>query len=65
MDLEQCDDVELTEVLTGRDPVVFAAGFGPGRTPECKVNVDRDGTKLLADAAAQPRIRRHALVARG
>ena len=39
IDLEKTDDAGLAEVLTGCDAVVFAAGSGPGSTPERKVTV--------------------------
>jgi nucleoside-diphosphate-sugar epimerase len=62
IDLERCDDAELAEALTGCDAVVFAAGSGPGSSPERKLSVDRDGAILLADAAVQAGIRRFVMV---
>ncbi len=62
IDLEKTDDAGLAEVLTGCDAVVFAAGSGPGSTPERKLTVDRDGAILLADAAVQAGVTRMVVI---
>lgn len=62
IDLERADDAELAEAITGCDAVVFAAGAGPGSSAERKLNVDRDGAILLADAAVQAGIRRFVML---
>lgn len=53
IDLENADDAELAEALTGCDAAVFAAGAGPHSGPARKLTVDRDGAILLADACVQ------------
>ncbi|WP_353809015.1 SDR family oxidoreductase [Agromyces sp. SYSU T00194] len=53
LDLEATDQDTLARVLDGADAAVFAAGAGPGSTPERKGTVDRDASVLLADAAVQ------------
>ncbi|WP_286308687.1 NAD(P)H-binding protein [Agromyces mangrovi Wang et al. 2018] len=53
LDLESTDADALARVLAGADAAVFAAGAGPGSTPERKGTVDRDASVLLADAAVQ------------
>lgn len=58
IDLEQATATELAEHLREADAVVFAAGAGPGSTPERKDTVDRAGSVLLADAAQEAGVRR-------
>ncbi|MFD0686895.1 NAD(P)H-binding protein [Actinomadura fibrosa] len=50
-DLESASPGEVTDVVTGADAVVFAAGAGPGSGAARKQTVDRDASVLLADAA--------------
>jgi nucleoside-diphosphate-sugar epimerase len=51
LDLEHASVDEVGQVLKNADAAVFAAGAGPGSTPERKFTVDRDAAILLADAA--------------
>lgn len=51
VDLESVHPAGLAEPLAGADAVLFAAGAGPGSSPERKDTVDRAGAVLLADAA--------------
>ncbi|GAA1923070.1 NAD(P)H-binding protein [Arthrobacter gandavensis] len=51
LDLENSTLEDLTQVLTGADLAVFAAGAGPGSSIERKDSVDRAGAVLLAEAA--------------
>ncbi|WP_225752734.1 SDR family oxidoreductase [Actinotalea sp. Marseille-Q4924] len=62
LDLEHSSAGELAAVLDGADAVVFAAGSGPGSSPERKDTVDRAGAALLADAAEQAGVTRYVLV---
>lgn len=62
VDLEQADDAELAEAITGADAAVFAAGAGPNSGPDRKLTLDRDGAILLADAAVQAGITRYVMV---
>jgi uncharacterized protein YbjT (DUF2867 family) len=58
LDLEQASLEEVTEVLSGADAVVFAAGAGPGSGAARKDTVDRAASVLLADAAERAGVRR-------
>lgn len=51
LDLENSTAEDVTQVLTGADLAVFAAGAGPGSTAERKDSVDRGAAVLLAEAA--------------
>lgn len=62
LDLEASSPGQIADVVTGADAVVFAAGAGPGSTPERKLTVDRDGAIKLADAAAAAGVQRYVLV---
>lgn len=62
VDLENTDAAALSEVLTGADAVIFAAGAGPGSSIERKDSVDRAAAALLADAAELAGVRRYVLV---
>ena len=53
LDLENSTLEDLTQVLTGADLAVFAAGAGPGSSAARKDSVDRAGAVLLAEAAEQ------------
>ena len=53
LDLENSTLEDLTQVLTGADLALFAAGAGPGSSIERKDSVDRAGAVLLAEAAEQ------------
>jgi uncharacterized protein YbjT (DUF2867 family) len=59
LDFEATDIGELTELLSGADAVVFAAGAGPGSTKARKDSVDRAASTLLADAAQAAGVRRY------
>lgn len=61
-DLEHDSAETISAHLIGADAVVFAAGAGPGSSPERTDTVDRAGAALLADAAARAGIRRYVLV---
>jgi uncharacterized protein YbjT (DUF2867 family) len=58
LDLEHTELPDVVKALDGADAVVFAAGAGPGSTAERKYTVDRDGSVLLARAAAEAGVRR-------
>ncbi|MFF2676381.1 NAD(P)-binding oxidoreductase [Arthrobacter koreensis] len=58
LDLENSTLEDLTQVLTGADLAVFAAGAGPGSSVERKDSVDRAGAVLLAEAAEQAGVSR-------
>ena len=58
IDLENTDDAQLAEALTGCDAAVFAAGAGPDSGPARKLTLDRDGAILLADASVQAGVKR-------
>ncbi len=51
LDLENSTTEDVTQVLTGADLAVFAAGAGPGSGIERKDSVDRAGAVLFAEAA--------------
>ena len=51
LDLENSTTEDITQVLTGADLAVFAAGAGPGSGIERKDSVDRAGAVLFAEAA--------------
>ncbi|TDD73701.1 NAD(P)H-binding protein [Actinomadura rubrisoli] len=56
-DLETAPVEEVTDVVTGADAVVFAAGAGPGSGAARKDTVDRAASVLLADAAERAGVR--------
>ena len=58
LDLENSTLEDLTQVLTGADLAVFAAGAGPGSSIERKDSVDRGAAVLLADGAEQAGVSR-------
>jgi uncharacterized protein YbjT (DUF2867 family) len=58
IDLENTDDAQLAEALTGCDAAVFAAGAGPDSGAARKLTLDRDGAILLADASVQAGVTR-------
>lgn len=58
IDLENTDDAQVAEALTGCDAAVFAAGAGPDSGPARKLTLDRDGAILLADACVQAGVTR-------
>ena len=62
LDLEEAGVVEVAQVVTGADAVVFAAGAGPGSGRDRKLTLDRDGAILLADGAVQAGVRRYVMV---
>ncbi|WBU36890.1 SDR family oxidoreductase [Homoserinibacter sp. YIM 151385] len=62
LDLEAADPAEIARHLEGVDAVVFAAGAGPGSTPERKLTVDRDGAVKLRHAAELAGTSRYVLV---
>lgn len=62
MDLESATVEMVSEVLTGADAVVFAAGAGPGSGAERKATVDRGAAVLCADAAERAGVRRYLVV---
>lgn len=62
LDLEDTDLAELTEVVTGADAVVFAAGGGPDGNAARKESVDKGAAIMLADAAVQAGVRRYVMV---
>ena len=53
LDLENSTLEDLTQVLTGADLAIFAAGAGPGSSAERKDSVDRAGAVMLSEAAEQ------------
>jgi uncharacterized protein YbjT (DUF2867 family) len=55
-------DASLAEYLQGADVVVFAAGAGPGSSPERKRTVDLGGAVKLADAALAVGVRRYVMI---
>ena len=60
-DIEALSAEELSEVFTGNDVVVFAAGAGGG-SPERTVAVDRDAAIRTMDAAAHAGVDRYIMV---
>ncbi|WP_347057997.1 NAD(P)H-binding protein [Blastococcus sp. HT6-30] len=62
LDLESASVVDVAEVLSGADAVVFAAGAGPGSGAARKDTVDRGAAVLLADAAERAGVRTYLLV---
>ena len=60
-DIENADTDALSELLTGHDAVVFAAGAGGGN-PDRTYAVDRDAAIRVIDAAAQAGVRRFVMV---
>lgn len=61
-DLENSTVPAISEIVTGADAVVFAAGAGPGSGAARKDTVDRAAAALLADAAESAGVRRYVLV---
>jgi len=61
-DLEQANAEEVARAIAGVDAVVFAAGAGPGSGPDRKATMDRDGAKLLLEAATEARVKRYVIV---
>lgn len=59
-DLEQ--DESLAPYVEGADAVVFAAGAGPGSTPERKWSVDYGGAVKLIEACQATGVRRYVMV---
>ncbi|MCD0451503.1 SDR family oxidoreductase [Actinocorallia sp. API 0066] len=57
-DLENVSVAELTEVISGYDALVFAAGAGPGSGVPRKKTVDEGAAILCADAAERAGVRR-------
>ena len=53
LDLENSTLEDLTQVLTGADLAIFAAGAGPGSSAGRKDSVDRAGAVMLSEAAEQ------------
>lgn len=62
LDLESASVDEVTEILSGADAVVFAAGAGPGSGAARKDTVDRGAAVLLADAAERAGVRTYLLI---
>ncbi|NIH77587.1 SDR family oxidoreductase [Amycolatopsis viridis] len=59
LDLESAAVDEVTEVLTGADAAVFAAGAGAGSGAARKETVDHGAARLFAEAAERAGVRRH------
>lgn len=51
LDLENSTTEDVTQVLTGADLAIFAAGAGPGSSIARKDSVDRGGAVLFAEGA--------------
>jgi nucleoside-diphosphate-sugar epimerase len=62
LDLERAAVDDVSDVLTGADAVVFAAGAGPDSGAERKHTVDYGAAVLLADAAERAGVRRYVLI---
>lgn len=60
-DVEQLSTEQLTELLAGRDAVVWSAGAGGGN-PARTYAVDRDAAIRSIDAAEAARVRRYVMV---
>jgi uncharacterized protein YbjT (DUF2867 family) len=58
LDLERASVAQVSEVLTGADAVVFAAGAGPGSGAARKDTVDHAAAVLVAQAAEAAGVRR-------
>lgn len=61
-DLETASVPEIATTIAGASAVVFAAGAGPGSSPERKLTVDRDGAIRLLGAAVAAGVPRYAMV---
>jgi nucleoside-diphosphate-sugar epimerase len=62
LDLESATVDEATDLVSGADAVVFAAGAGPGSGTARKDTVDRAAAVLLADAAERAGVGSYVLV---
>lgn len=62
LDLEATTATRLSEVVSGADAVVFAAGAGPGSGAARKQTMDRDGALLLIAAAQLAGTTRYVMV---
>lgn len=60
-DIEALSAEELSEIFTGNDTVVFAAGAGGG-SPERTYSVDRDAAIRTMDAAAHAGVTRYIML---
>jgi uncharacterized protein YbjT (DUF2867 family) len=60
--LADLENDDITNLVTGADVVVFAAGAGPGSGPERKLTVDLGGALKLIDAARSNGISRYLMV---
>ncbi|MGV8859048.1 SDR family oxidoreductase [Rhodoglobus sp.] len=60
-DIEALSAAELSEIFTGHDAVVFAAGAGGG-SPERTYAVDRDAAIRTMDAAAHAGVHRYVML---
>jgi len=60
-DIEALSAEELSEIFTGHDAIVFAAGAGGG-SPERTYSVDRDAAIRTMDAAAHAGVNRYIMV---
>jgi uncharacterized protein YbjT (DUF2867 family) len=60
-DIEALSAEELSEIFTGNDTIVFAAGAGAGN-PERTYSVDRDAAIRTMDAAAHAGVDRYVMV---
>ncbi|WP_010206338.1 SDR family oxidoreductase [Salinibacterium sp. PAMC 21357] len=60
-DIEALSAEELSEIFTGNDTVVFAAGAGGG-SPERTYSVDRDAAIRTMDAAAHAGVTRYVML---
>jgi uncharacterized protein YbjT (DUF2867 family) len=61
-DLEQADEQEIADAVSGADAVVFAAGAGPGSGAQRKGTMDLGGAVKLIGAATRAGIRRYVMV---
>jgi uncharacterized protein YbjT (DUF2867 family) len=62
IDLEDTDVASMTEVVSGADAVVFAAGGGADGNAARKEIVDKGAAIMLADAAEAAGVRRYVMV---
>ncbi|TQO19112.1 putative NAD(P)-binding protein [Rhodoglobus vestalii] len=60
-DIEALSAEELSEIFTGNDAIVFAAGAGGG-SPERTYSVDRDAAIRTMDAAAHAGVHRYVVL---
>jgi nucleoside-diphosphate-sugar epimerase len=61
-DLEEADDDRVAGAVGEAEAVVFAAGAGPGSTPERKETMDYGGAVKLIEAARHNHITRYVIV---